>query len=140
MARRHNPRRVQTHRTYNRREIAELFDVAYLTVHKWRNEGLEPDYHGKPELFSGATVKAFIEARNKPHVPLLPGEFFCVCCKKSVRAEGEKAIFVPYTDSCGDLQGNCATCGRRLFRRTRTAEIAEKAGTLTVDMKTGKHP
>lgn len=139
MARHHNPRRVQTHRTYTRHEIANLFDVALGTVHKWRHDGLEPDYAGKPELFSGATLKAFIEKRNKPHVPLLPGEFFCVCCKKSVRPQGGNADFVPLTDTVGDLQGNCETCGRRLFRRTRTKEIAEKAGDLAVVMKTAKH-
>ncbi len=139
MARYHNPRRIKSHRSYTRKEIAELFDVSLLTVHKWRHEGLEPDNDGKPEIFSPATLSAFIENRNRPHVPLQPGKFFCVCCKKSVRAEGNTADFVPLNEKVGDLQGDCETCGRRLFRRTRKAEIAEKAGELIVVMKTAKH-
>jgi hypothetical protein len=131
--RRYDARRAKLHRNYTATEIARLFRVNIGTVWKWSRNGLEPIDRHRPFLFMGATIREYIGALNPPHRPMQPGELFCVgSCNRPVYPKGDVVTLVPRTQTSADFHGICPHCGSRMFRRVRLAELADKAGHLTI--------
>lgn len=140
MTRRYNPRLAKRHRTYQAFEIIELFDVSMSTVRRWHALGLDPIEQSKPYLYSGEALQTFIRAHNPPRTPLMPGEIYCVACKKPVPPHGNAVELVDRSRTSGDLVGHCPNCRRLIFRRVRLAELAFRAGLLTVRHEEDKAP
>lgn len=128
MTRRYNLRRIKQHECYTAPELVALFKVSLGTVRRWAMDGLRPIDRRRPHLYLGSNVAVFLKARQKPHEPLAPGEFFCVCCKAKRRAASEVLGLILRSPTTVDLTAACAACGRRLFRRTRISEIDQKVG------------
>ena len=63
-ARRVNPRAVKLHRSYSVPELAACFGVHKNTVRHWQRDGLKPIDGGRPLLFQGAVVRAFLSTRR----------------------------------------------------------------------------
>lgn len=140
MTRRYNPRLAKRHRCYRADEIVELFDVSMSTVRRWHALGLEPIEQSKPYLYSGEVLQAFVRAHNPRRIPLMPGEIYCVACKKPVPPQGNAVELVDRSQTSGDLVGHCPACRRLIFRRVRLAELAFRAGGLTVRHEDGQAP
>jgi hypothetical protein len=120
--------RAKTHVCYTAKEVAQLFKVNIGTVRKWVAAGLRPIDRHVPHLFLGSSLASFLSARNKPHEPLLPGEFFCVCCKGKRLPAGNRVGLLARSETTADFTANCSQCGRRLYRRVRLSEVQEKLG------------
>lgn len=138
MARRYDHRRARAHRTYDAAEIAETFKASVGTVHGWRKrEGLKPIDDKRPYLFAGVEVKRFLTAKNRPRQQLSPGQFLCVACKAHRQPRHNQARVAPKTATSVNLIGECPVCGRANFRRTRIAQLREKAGMLDLVFEDG---
>jgi hypothetical protein len=141
MARRYDPRRARAHRYYDASDIAKLFNVSIGTVHAWRKwEGLEPVDNKRPFVFSGRELARFLRSKNKPRRPLAPGHILCVACKAHRVPKDTRARVEPKTATSVNLIGECPVCGRDIYRRTRIAELREKAGTLNLRFEDGTVP
>lgn len=134
MGRRHpNHRLVKQLRTYTVKELAVLLARDKNTIRSWEKQGLSPIDGGRPKVFSGAAVVRFlVERREGAKRPCEPGELYCLPCHKPQRPALDMVDFVPLTETTGDLQGLCPTCGRMMFRRVNHARLASAAGDLDV--------
>jgi hypothetical protein len=132
VSRRYDIRKVKLHHCYTTLEITQVFGVSISTVSKWTTDGLYPIDRGRPYLYLGAAIAAFLKARAKPRHPSGPGEMFCVACKSTISPAGMVADLIARTPTTGDLVGECPHCGRRAHRRVRLSEVAAKAGKLRV--------
>ena len=140
MSRRHDPRRVRLHDCYTANELAQRFGIHIRSIRKWIACGLQPIDRHVPHLFKGATVVAFIRARNKPRVRLEPGEFFCTPCR-SARLPVERKVWVEQrSDTTGDLRGQCETCERQVYRRVRLQDLGEVLGPCRLTNEDGTAP
>lgn len=132
MTRRYDPRRSKPHLTYTAQELTELFDVGIGTVRKWQKNGLTPIDRIRPYLFPGSDVASFLAARNKPREPMLPGQIYCVACKRPIQPVDGEVEMVARTLTSKDIRGTCPHCGRKVFRRVRVSELNEKLGDLRI--------
>ncbi|MXP44840.1 helix-turn-helix domain-containing protein [Allopontixanthobacter sediminis] len=132
MTRRYDPRRALPHLSYTREQLAGTFKVTLTTIWSWTKKGLHPIDRKRPYLFAGGDVRKFLQAHNKPRQPTGPGQIYCVACKQVTQPAGKVVDFIALSPTNGDLVGRCPNCSRRIFQRVRTADIATKAGSLTV--------
>lgn len=132
MTRRYDSRRALPHRSYTREQLADTFDVGLTTIWSWMKKGLQPIDRRRPYLFAGGVVREFLHGHNKPRQPTLPGEIYCVACKRATQPAGGVADFVPLSPTNGNLVGRCPKCSRRIFQRVRKEEISLKFSNLTV--------
>ena len=132
MTRRYNSRLAHLHLTYTALEICDLYSVCLATVRRWHALGLTPIDRKRPFLYSGVELRAFIERHNPKRSPLMPGECYCTPCRRAVEPAGKLARIVPRTRTSADIVGVCPHCRRGVFRRVRLAELAFRAGNLTV--------
>jgi hypothetical protein len=138
MTRRHNPQRVKPDHTYTASEIAECLDVNIRTVRKWIASGLAPLDRHVPHLFHGRHIQDFVRKLNKPYEPLGPGEFFCICCKRSKRPLGGEVWLTPRSPRTADYTGKCESCRRTLYRRVRLCEIHDHLGSARLTYEDGE--
>lgn len=133
-----NPKLAKKLRTYSVGEIATLFNVHKNTVRAWRGAGLAPIDNGRPALFLGSTLAAFIESRRaKNKRPLRPGQIYCVACREPKEPALGMADYVPLTPTSGNLRGICPTCERFIHRRVSRAKLKAIAGQLEVTVTDG---
>lgn len=113
---------IKTKRSYSAVQISELLNVHIRTVQSWKKQGLnivEGTYH--PYLVMGEDLKVFlINQSKKRKTTLNSDEFYCLSCKKPVKAQfiqnqnnhrriGKNKISVT-------IQGICETCGKKVNR------------------------
>jgi hypothetical protein len=128
-----NPRLVKTHRSYDIREIARLFQLHPNTVRAWQKQGLKPIDDRRPVVFHGAVFVAFLRARRaKAKRPCPPGYIYCLPCHALKQPAGDMADYIPITATTGNLRGICPTCGRLIHRRVKRAKLAAIQGKLEV--------
>lgn len=132
MTRRHDTRRINQQRSYRTHEIAALMRVTKGSVYKWMSQGLVPIDSRRPFLIHGSTLKAFLTARNKPFMPLKPGQIYCAPCKVPREPLGGTVIWIDRAETNGDIVGTCPTCGRRLHRRVRRDLLNVDLGNLRI--------
>jgi hypothetical protein len=124
-ARRVNPRAVKQHRSYSVPELAACFGVHKNTVRHWQREGLTPLDGGRPVLFQGATIRAFLSKRNASRKrPCPPGTLYCFKCRTARPPAGNMVDYVPINDVSGNVGAMCATCETIMHRRARKAALA----------------
>jgi hypothetical protein len=132
VSRRHDLRRIKRSHCYSAVELASLLKVNIGTIRRWCMEGLRPIDSHRPYLFHGEQVAAFLESRIPPKISLGPGELLCVTCRTARPSRGGFVAVEPRGPTTVNFVGRCATCGRKMVRRVRIAEIAEKLGTARI--------
>ena len=123
-ARRVNPRAVKLHRSYSVPELAACFGVHKNTVRHWQLDGLEPLDGGRPALFQGAIVKAFLLARNASRKrPCPPGTFYCFRCREPRPPALGMVDYLSINAKSGNVRALCATCDTVMHRRASKAAL-----------------
>ncbi|MEO7602480.1 MAG: helix-turn-helix domain-containing protein [Sphingomicrobium sp.] len=124
-ARRANPRAVKLHRSYSVSELAACFGIHKNTVRHWQRDGLKPIDAGRPVLFQGAIVRAFLSARNASRKrPCPPGTLYCFGCRKPRPPALGMADFISINAKSGNVRAICATCEAVMHRRAVKASLA----------------
>ena len=124
-ARRVNPRAVKQHRSYSVSELAACFGVHKNTVRHWQRDGLKPLDGGRPVLFQGAIVRAFLAARNASRKrPCPPGTLYCFRCREPRAPVLGIVDFISINDTSGNIRAICATCETVMHRRASKASLA----------------
>lgn len=135
-SRRANPQRVKLHRIYSTAELATCCGVHKNTVRHWQVNGLVPVSRGRPTLFDGATVRAFLTKRNasrKRRCP--PGTLYCLKCRQP-RAPAMGMIEITHQNgTTGNLSALCEVCSSMMHRRVRLAEIGAIMPNLDVQIR-----
>lgn len=122
--RRPNPQRVKQHRCYSTHELALSLGVHKNTVRHWQANGLAPIDSNRPMLFLGATVRAFLTARNaKRKRPCAPGTLYCLRCREPRPPALDMVEFVRLKPDNGNLRAFCGTCETIMHRRAREADL-----------------
>lgn len=132
MSRRHNVRRIKSHRNHTAVELAETLNVSIGTIRAWTRQGLRPIEGTWPYLFAAADIVAFLKSRETPRQPLGPGEIYCVAVRGPRVPAGGVVDLVPRSATSSDIVGTCPDTGRRIHRRVRLSQLAEVLGTLKV--------
>ena len=124
-ARRVNPRAVKLHRSYSVPELAACFGVHKNTVRHWQRAGLKPLDGGRPALFQGAIVRAFLSTRNAScKCPCPPGTLYCFRCREPRPPALGMVDFVSINDKSGNIRAICATCETVMHRRASKTALA----------------
>lgn len=135
-ARRASPQRVKLHRIYSVAELAVCCGVHKNTVRHWQADGLQPVSKGRPTLFDGATVRAFLAKRNVSRKRPCPiGTLYCVRCRQPRAPAMGMIEATPQNATTGNLKAICEVCGTMMHRRTCLAAIAAIMPNLDVQIR-----
>ena len=121
---------LESNRTYTTMEIAETLKVHPRTVQMWHKKGLPAIQGGKPLLYSGRIAKRYLKAKSQQRKVLLEfSEFYCLKCKKSVRAVPGSIRVIP-KKAMGRYQqylltGRCERCQGVINRISTSKYMAE---------------
>ena len=122
--RRPNPRVVKIHRNYDTHELSKLLRVHKNTLRSWTKAGLNPIDEGRPALFLGLTVKAFLtERRRKKHQTCRRDEIYCLVCRTPKNPDGGMVDYLPVSSRSGNLRGLCPDCGNLIHRCISVANL-----------------
>lgn len=115
--RRLNPRLAKIHRSYTVEEIASLYGVHKNTVRTWIKNGLSTCDSQRPTLILGHNLRDFIEERRtKNKRPCPPGTIYCVRCREPKTPLENAVIYIPITETKGNLLGTCSSCNSKMYR------------------------
>ena len=136
MAKRANPRKAKTHRSYSIVEAAEALSVSIPTVRSWIKNGLPALTSKTPYLIMGQDIRTFLEEkRQSKRTHLEPGQVFCLACRKANFPDERIADYIPRNPTHGTLIGLCPTCGTVCNRFSKLADLPGLAGILDVAVK-----
>lgn len=128
-----NPRLVKGGRCYDVVELARLYRVHPHTVRNWRKAGLAAIDDGRPVLFQGAVVSAFLSGRRAAvKRPCPPGHLYCLKCREPRPPAPLNIVFCAADRGAGMLRARCSVCGTGMNRRARQAQIAALLPDLAV--------
>lgn len=131
-----NPLRVKLHRIYSAAELAICCGVHKNTIRHWQANGLEPVSMGRPTLFDGATIRAFLAKRNASRKrPCPPGTLYCFRCRQPRAPALDMVEATRQTATCANLNALCEACGTMMHRRARLAAIAAIMPNLDVQIR-----
>lgn len=131
-----NPRRVKLHRIYSAAELADCLGIHKNTVRHWQASGLEPVSKGRPTLFDGATVRAFLARRNASRKRPCPhGTLYCFRCRQPRTPAMGMVEVTRQNATTGNLSAICEACGTMMHRRTRLAAIVAIMPDLAVQIR-----
>ena len=134
--RRATPQRVKLHRIYSATELAACCGVHKNTVRHWQASGLEPVSKGRPTLFDGATVRAFLAKRKASRKrPCPPGTIYCFKCRQPQPPALGLVEFTRGNGTTGDLAALCGACGTVMHRRASEAAIGAIMPNLTIQIR-----
>ncbi len=134
--RRANPQRVKLHRCYSAPELAICLGVHKNTVRHWQANGLDAIATGRPTLFDGATVRAFLAKRNASRKrPCPPGTIYCFKCRQPQPPALGMVEFTPGKAATGNLSALCGECGTMMHRRASMAAIGTIMPNLDVQIR-----
>ena len=122
----YNTRLIKSRRSYNITEMAELLGVDRKTCQRWiKQGGLKVVEKGvNPLLIMGADLISFLrEKEEQRRCELREDEFFCMKCRRAVKARVESEEVVKTGKKIGKngLEqfkkiGVCGVCGTELNR------------------------
>lgn len=128
-----NPRLVKSGRCYDVVELARLYDVHPHTVRRWRKVGLAAIDDGRPVLFQGAVISAFLSGRRSAMKrPCPPGYLYCLKCREPRPPAPLTIVFCAAVSGAGMLRACCSVCGTTMNRRANPAQIASLLPGYTV--------
>lgn len=123
-ARRIDPRAVKLHRTYDVAELAARLGVHRNTVRHWQREGLKPLDGGRPVLFHGSTIRAFLSNRSASRKsPCGAGTLYCFKCRAPRPPALGMVDYVPISATGGNVRAICATCETVMHRRAAKGSL-----------------
>ena len=135
-ARRPNARKVKLHRIYSAVELATCCGVHKNTVRNWQANGLQPVSKGRPTLFDGASVRAFLARRDASRKrPCPPATLYCFKCRQPRRPAMGMVEAIRQNATTGNLKAICDVCGTMMHRRTRLAALAAIMPNLDVQIR-----
>ena len=121
-----NPRLVKGGRCYDVVELARLYGVHPHTVRGWRKAGLAPIDDGRPVLFQGAVISAFLSGRRAAvKRPCPPGHLYCLKCREPRPPTRSTIVFRAAVAGAGMLRACCSVCGTTMNRRANPAQVAD---------------
>ncbi|WP_419809023.1 helix-turn-helix domain-containing protein [Sphingomonas sp.] len=124
-ARRAGPNSVKLNRTYDVAELAARLGVHKNTVRHWQRDGLKPLDSGRPVLFHGATVRAFLSSRSASRKsPCPPGTLYCFKCRSPRSPALGMVDYIPINATGGNVRAICAACETVMHRRAAKASLA----------------
>lgn len=116
---------VKLDRSYTADELAVLLRVHKNTVRYWQRAGLTPLDNGRPALFAGSVVRAFLASRNASRKsPCPPGTLYCFRCRAPRPAALGMVDFVPTNALSGNIRALCGTCETTMHRRASRTALA----------------
>lgn len=119
-----NPRLAKGGRCYDVVEIARLYGVHPHTVRGWRKAGLTPIDDGRPVLFQGAALSAFLIGRRVAiKRPCPPGRLYCLRCREPRPPVMGSLDYRAAERGAGMLKARCSVCGTGMNRRARRDQI-----------------
>jgi hypothetical protein len=131
-----NWQRVKLHRTYTVPELAKCCGVHKNTIRNWMANGLEPIGSGRPILFDGATVRAFLAKHKASRKrPCPPGTFYCFRCREPRRPALGMVEMIAGNAQTGNLQALCGECDTLMHRRVQLAAIPDVMPKLDVQIR-----
>lgn len=131
-----NLQRVKLHRIYSAAELATCCGVHKNTVRQWLANGLQPVSYGRPTLFDGATVRAFLAKRNASRKrPCPPGTLYCFKCRRPREPAMGMVEATRQNATTGNLRAICEACGTMMHRRARLAAIPAIMPNLDVQIR-----
>jgi hypothetical protein len=134
--RRANPQRVKLHRIYSTAELATCCGVHKNTVRHWQAKGLEAISTGRPILFEGVTVRAFLAKRNASRKrPCPPCTIYCFKCREPRPPVLGMVEFMQGKGTTGDLTALCGECDTVMHRRATLAAIGAIMPNLEVQIR-----
>ncbi|WP_395697103.1 helix-turn-helix domain-containing protein [Methylocella sp.] len=108
---------IKTHFSYTASELAKRLGIHKNTVRNWMRAGL-PCLGGRPALFHGGTVRAFLSARNaRRRQPCPPGFLYCFRCRDRRKPALGLVDYVDRENGAGNLTAICESCGAIMNRR-----------------------
>jgi len=124
VTKRANPHRIKKHRSYSVPELAVCLAVHANTVRQWQREGLQPLDKGRPVLFHGEAIRAFLSARNAGRKrPCPAGTLYCFKCREPRAPVLGLVEFAATNAATGNIRAICATCETIMHRRARKASL-----------------
>jgi len=125
----YNSRLIKSRRSYNITEMASLLGVDRKTCQRWiKQDGLKVIEKGEnPLLIMGADLISFLKERKKQRrCELKEDEFFCIKCRRAVKARmgSEEVVKTGKKIGKNDLEqfkktGFCEICNTKLNRFLR---------------------
>ena len=135
-----NPRAVKMHRTYDAAELAARLGVHKNTVRHWQKQGLTPLDGGRPVLFHGSTIRAFLSRRIAARKsPCPPGTIFCFKCRAPRQPALGMVDYIPISATGGNVRAICATCETVMHRRAANASLAAILPVVTCKSRRVRH-
>jgi hypothetical protein len=135
-SRRVNPNRVKLHRIYSAAELSACLGVHKNTVRHWQAKGLEAVCEGRPTLFDGKTVRAFLAKRKASRkCPCPPGMLYCFKCRQPRAPAMGMVEATRLNATTGNLLAICESCGTMMHRRTRLATITAIMPNLEIQIR-----
>lgn len=130
-----NPNLIKTHFSYTASELAKRLGVHKNTIRNWARRGLS-SLPGRPVLFHGGSIRAFIAASNaRRRTPCPPGSFYCFRCRDRRKPALGMVDFTDHQHGAGNLTAICETCGATMNRRARRDALAEIMPGLDVQIR-----
>ena len=124
-ARRINPNLVKSNRSYTAIELATRLGVHKNSVRNWQRAGLVALVGGRPILFHGGTVRAFLTQRNAARKrPCPPGTLYCFYCREPRPPALGMIEFVTSAGPTGNLRAICGICETIMHRRASRDALA----------------
>ena len=123
-SRRIDPRAVKLNRCYDVAELAVRLRVHKNTVRHWQRDGLKPLDCGRPVLFHGSVVRAFLATRNASRkTPCPPGTLYCFRCRAARKPALNMIDFIPISATSGNIRALCGTCEATMHRRAPSGSL-----------------
>lgn len=130
-----NPNLIKAHYSYTASELARRLGIHKNTVRNWTRAGL-PALAGRPALYHGGSVRAFLAAANaRRRAPCLPGTFYCFRCRDRRKPALGMVDYVDRQRGAGNLSAICETCDATMNRRARREALAAIMPGLDVQVR-----
>jgi excisionase family DNA binding protein len=133
-----DPRRIKLHRTYSVEEAADRLGIHKNTVRGWQRRGLEAIDRGRPVLFQGTVLRAFLERqRANAKAPCPPGTLYCLKCRQPRAPALGMVDYMPRNDRTGNLRALCGTCDQMMNRAAAVTALPLIMAGIDVQMLAG---
>lgn len=133
-----NPRAIKLHRTYSVEDAARVLGVHKNSVRGWCKDGLKAIDNGRPILFLGSELRAFLERRNASRKrPCHPGTLYCFRCREPRAPALGMVDWTPINARIGNLKALCGICETVMHRRARRDALTTIMPGLKVQIAEG---
>lgn len=121
----YNTHLITARRSYRIKDIAELYKINPKTCRRWLKEGLKvvEENRSSPLIIGKDLIEFLIDKQTKKKVKLKADEFYCVKCRKGVRAKIGSEAIIRTGKTIGKnnkelliKSGVCENCGTGLNR------------------------